>query len=216
MISTLSLLEIILLCLDYLNTLFVKGLSSRFMNEDTARELASLRRQNQILHRNLQRLESELFDTRLELESLNGHKRGRWVGFALILLATLLFGLILIPYLEFNATSLNSDNSDYVLNSLSFSVSTTALLFGGVLELGLIAWSIIQGSIVIAQLGSSSLARALSKMYRLVNYPEAIHFANARLSIQLSELDQLKKDIETIEPRLNELEFLETPWDADL
>lgn len=182
------------------------------MNDNEKRELNELRRENQILQSKYQRMQSEILDSQMNLEALIKHKKGKWLGFFIYAVLTSVIGIVLYSYSQVQNDSLPERFSSNPLHVINFSLSTTILTFAGVLELFLVIFTIRAGLITIAELGTSSFAKRLAYSKGTINYPQAIQDSQQTLTMQYGELKEIKQDIESIKSRLDELEFLETPW----
>lgn len=182
------------------------------MTQQEKEELNDLRRENQILKSKYQRMESETIDTRMDLEALLKHQKGRWIGFVLFTAATCIVGLILYSYSKVQDLSLSENFASNPINAINFSISTTIITFAGVLEFFLTIFTLRSGLITISELGTSSFARALARRRGVRNYPQAIKDTEQLLVLQYKELNEIRRDIGEISGRLKALEEKETPW----
>lgn len=180
------------------------------MTKEQEEELKELRRRTQILRDQIQRMETELQDTELEIRSLYSRKKGRWIGFAFFFVLFALSFASAVSY--FKMQEIAMEDMGTVLNAVTFSVSTTALVFLFLLIGFFGILTIKYGARTIMELGSSTGAEKMARRYGRTNYPSAIRTCKQRQTDQQKECIRIKMEKKDADRRLKELEILETPW----
>lgn len=181
------------------------------MTEQEKEELRELRILSQRLKEQKVLLQNEIDDNTMAINNLKKWKKGRGIGFFVILTINLLFILSLFPQVNF--WGVNSAERGHNLNStVTFALSSTSMLFAFGITIALSIFTILVGIKLVMELGSSRGAQVLAARFRKKNYyteyneliPKTKELADAMfdLSTRKQETDR----------RLKELEAIETPW----
>ncbi len=178
------------------------------MTNAEAAELQELRRQKKHLDNTIWNLQYELDDNKMRIEKLEDWKRFRWLGFLIVLAvfaALFVFALIHMDVLD------NSAYGNYYnpLDTIATALSTSSMLFAGILLLALLPVMLKLGFDILMELGGSELSRTAAKKLGKKNYyneQEKLKEHSRELGRALYD-EQMK--LHAFRDRLSELEELE-------
>ena len=180
------------------------------LTSEEIKELSELR-DNEIRYKEMiQRYESEVLDSEMNIRSIKRIKKGKWIGFVICCLIFIIFFAIVYFYAEVQNQSMGGDNN--LVNALGFSVSTTVIGFTMIVLVFVVICTIIIGLRTMMELGTSKASISLANRFGLPNYPSQLKLHQERLSIQVKELDRLKLRQKLDKERIEELASRERPW----
>jgi hypothetical protein len=180
------------------------------LTKEEKEELAELR-DNEIRYKEMiQRYESEVLDSEMNIRSIKRIKKGKWIGFVICCAIFIIFFAIVYFYAEVQNQAMGGDNN--LTNALGFSVSTTVIAFTMLVLIFVVICTIICGMKTMMELGTSKASVTLAEKFGKTNYPSELKKYQERLSIQLRELDKLKLKQKLERERIKELSSKETPW----
>jgi hypothetical protein len=180
------------------------------LTSEEIKELSELR-DNEIRYKEMiQRYESEVLDSEMNIRSIKRIKKGKWIGFVICCAIFIIFFAIIYFYAEIQNQSMADSHSP--VGALGFSVSTTVIGFTMLVLIFVVIFTIIVGARTMMELGTSKASVSLAERFGLPNYPSQLKMHQERLSIQVRELDRLKLKQKLDKERIEELTSRETPW----
>lgn len=182
------------------------------LTEKEQRELNELRHDSELLKGKIDMMEADIDDAIYAINCLNKWKKGRWVGFFVSLLVTIVCFGIEVFYLIIQGNAFPSQRITKN-DAIEFAVSTTVLSFFTVLLFVMVIVTIVIGFRVMMELGNSNMSRKLASSHMIKNYYNHIEGHLEKKNLLQKELFELKTQKKEIDRRLKELEKNETPWD---
>ena len=178
-------------------------MDSLFHNEDKNNHIPDdneLLRDIDLLKTKIYAVQSEIDNCIMEAKYLESWKKGRAVGFVLMLIASIVLSLMVFPYVDIWGDS-QTGSSFTRTDALMLSVSSTALIFGCLILVVAYIITFVLGIKAIGEAGNSMFAIGIAHRFGLRNYYEnydRICTAKRSLDIEMNELQEemkTKKDL---------------------
>ncbi|MCR5598570.1 MAG: hypothetical protein K6G19_10365 [Lachnospiraceae bacterium] len=182
------------------------------MTDDEKKELKKLRIDMQSYKEQLYQLDTAIYDVRNRRAFLSQWKHRSLMGF-LISFGAYFFVLANIYFFAINTVAASANAT--ILDSAAVFVTAMGSTVLGLLFLihfVLLIFVVVSGLTAIAEMGNSRLSMALAELLHKRNYPSEFKKNKEQEYLLLREKERLQADINEIQPRLKELESMDSPW----
>lgn len=181
------------------------------LTESEKQELKEVRIERQTLVEQIHILEIEKEDVQFEIRKLKEWKKGRWIGFIIALILFFITLGIMFSYSDFQFAS-SVERGQNWLDALTFSISTTVMIYLSVFGVIFAGASIFFGIKTMLEVGNSKLARTIANNNYIKNYYNMMEDCEIKENGLIKAIIDLKNRAVKLQVREEQLEKNEIPW----